>query len=212
MHEPSKKAPRVEYLLTASLWIGYCALHSYLISVGFTQWMSRLLGRGYAFYRLFYVLLSVVLLIPLIRYSGQADTSIVLNYGVPLSMIRYVLIAGSLAMFGYAFFFHYDPLSFIGIRQILNAKKIKAADSPLTIRKSGLLGIIRHPMYLALIVYLWCHTFRWMDILVHTILTVYIYIGTRLEEKKLVREYGDTYIRYQQEVPMLIPFTRSRGI
>ena len=28
------------------------------------------------------------------------------------------------------------------------------------------------------------------------------------EEKKLVLEFGDTYLKYQQEVPMLIPFTR----
>jgi protein-S-isoprenylcysteine O-methyltransferase Ste14 len=33
-------------------------------------------------------------------------------------------------------------------------------------------------------------------------------MGTILEEKKLVLEFGDTYVKYQQEVPMLIPFTK----
>ena len=40
--------------------------------------------------------------------------------------------------------------------------------------------------------------------------TVYIIIGTKLEEKKLVLEFGETYIKYQTEVPMLIPFTKVK--
>jgi len=173
--------------------------------------MIRLLRNYYAFYRLFYNLISLVLLIPLIKYTGQADTRIIITYEHPLSIVRYALIAGSLTIFFYAFFFNYDPLSFFGIRQILNFRKVKGIDSSRGIRKNGLLGIIRHPMYLALIIYLWCQTFRMMDIIVNVVLTMYIIIGTKLEEKKLVLEYGDTYIKYQQEVPMLIPFTKARG-
>ena len=64
-------------------------------------------------------------------------------------------------------------------------------------------------MYLCLIIYLWSQTFRLIDIVVNSILTVYVLIGTILEEKKLVLEFGDYYIKYQQEVPMLIPFTKK---
>jgi protein-S-isoprenylcysteine O-methyltransferase Ste14 len=112
-------------------------------------------------------------------------------------------------MFFWAFFFNYDSLSFFGIRQILSFGKIKKINPTEEIRRNGLLGIMRHPMYLALIIYLWCQTFRVMDILINTVLTIYVIIGTRLEEKKLVLEFGDTYIKYQQEVPMLIPFTKA---
>lgn len=65
-------------------------------------------------------------------------------------------------------------------------------------------------MYLSLIIYLWCQTFRMSDIVVNIVLTIYIIIATRLEEKKLVLEFGDTYIKYQQEVPMFIPFSKIR--
>jgi methanethiol S-methyltransferase len=41
------------------------------------------------------------------------------------------------------------------------------------------------------------------------VLTVYVIIGTLFEEKKLVLEIGDYYIKYQLEVPMLIPFTKK---
>ena len=63
-------------------------------------------------------------------------------------------------------------------------------------------------MYFALIVYLWCQIFTVTDIIVNIILTIYIIMGTILEEKKLVLEFGDSYAKYQQEVPMLIPFTK----
>jgi protein-S-isoprenylcysteine O-methyltransferase Ste14 len=174
--------------------------------------MIRLLRNYYAFYRLFYILISLALLIPLIKYTGQTDTRIIITYEYPLSIVRYALIAGSLTMFFYAFFFNYDSLSFFGIRQILNYKKAKKIDSSTDIRKNGLLGIVRHPMYLALLVYLWCQTFRLMDIVINVVLTVYIIIGTKLEEKKLVLEFGDTYTKYQQEVPMLVPVTKARRI
>ncbi|MGA2669169.1 MAG: hypothetical protein ABSF32_09670 [Ignavibacteria bacterium] len=111
-------------------------------------------------------------------------------------------------MFFWAFFFNYDSLSFFGIRQILNFWKDKKINPSDEVKKNGLLGIIRHPMYFALILYLWCQTFRVSDIVVNIVLTIYIIIGTRLEEKKLVLEFGDTYVRYQQEVPMLIPFAK----
>jgi len=113
-------------------------------------------------------------------------------------------------MFFWAFFFNYDSLSFFGIRQMLNFGKTKKINTSEEIKRNGLLGIMRHPMYLALIIYLWCQTFRVMDILTNTVLTIYVIIGTRIEEKKLVLEFGETYIKYQQEVPMLIPFTKSK--
>jgi len=63
-------------------------------------------------------------------------------------------------------------------------------------------------MYLSLMIILWCQIFTISDIVVNTVLTVYILIATRLEEKKLVLEFGDAYIKYQQQVPMLIPFLK----
>jgi len=72
----------------------------------------------------------------------------------------------------------------------------------------GIYSMIRHPMYLALIIYLWCQTFRVVDIIVNIILTIYVIIGTILEEKKLILEFGEAYKQYQKKVPMLIPFTK----
>jgi methanethiol S-methyltransferase len=201
----------MKYLLIVFLWSGYCALHSYLISTGFTNLMNKVLKKYYAFYRLFYILISLFLLIPLINYSAQLDNKVIITYEPIINIIRLVLTYGSLLMFFWAFFFDYDSLSFFGIRQILNIGKTKKLNPVDEIKRNGLLGIMRHPMYLALIIYLWCQTHKMADIVVNTVLTIYIIIGTKLEENKLVLEFGDTYTKYQQEVPMLIPFTKIKS-
>jgi methanethiol S-methyltransferase len=198
----------MKYLLIAVLWAAYCALHSYLISIRLSDFMKRLLKNYYAFYRLFYIIISVVLLIPLINYSAQIDTEVIINYSPTINIVRYVLITGSLLMFFWAFFFNYDSLSFFGIRQILNFKKVKETDQPGELKKNGLLGIMRHPMYFALIIFIWCQTFRMADIVVNSVLTMYVIVGTILEEKKLVLEFGNVYKNYQKEVPMIVPFIK----
>jgi methanethiol S-methyltransferase len=201
---------KLEYLLIALLWTGYCLLHSFLISIRFTDLMTRLLKNYYAFYRIFFVFISVVLIIPLINHTNQLDNNMIITYGPLLNVIRYILISGSLLMFSWAFFFNYDSLSFFGIRQILNFGKINKANPSEEIKRNGLLGVIRHPMYLSLIIYLWCQIFTVSDIIVNIVLTIYIIIATRLEEKKLVLEVGDAYVKYQQEVPMFITFIEKK--
>jgi len=116
---------------------------------------------------------------------------------------------GSLLLFFWSFFIDYDALTFFGIRQIMNYSKLKNENGLKELKKKGLLGIMRHPMYFALIIYLWTQTFKLSDILVNSILTIYVIIGTYLEERKLVLEFGDAYNQYKKEVPMLIPFTKA---
>ncbi|MEI6695481.1 MAG: protein-S-isoprenylcysteine methyltransferase [Bacteroidota bacterium] len=173
--------------------------------------MNRWLKQYYAFYRLFYILISLFLLIPLLNYTGELDHKVIIVYGHYLDILRQTLTFSSLIMFFWAFFFDYDALSFFGIRQILNLGKTNEIKPSNEIKKRGLLGMMRHPMYFALIIYLWCQTTKMADIVVNTVLTVYVIIGTILEEKKLLLEFGDTYIQYQKEVPMIIPFTKLKA-
>ena len=199
----------MNYILIALIWTGYCALHSYMISIRFTNLMMHILKRYYAFYRLFYVLISIVLLFPVLHYTSRLASEVIIHYDPPWSIIRYALLIFSMLIFLRVFLFDYDSLAFFGIRQILNFRK-KTVNNEGGIKKGGLLGIVRHPMYFATILFLWCQTYRLSDIVVNVVLTAYVIIGTILEEKKLVLEFGDSYVQYQQEVPMLIPFTKIK--
>lgn len=202
----------MKYLIITIIWSGYCFLHSFMISIWFSRIMQRLLSKYYAFYRLFFVLVSTLLLIPLIRYTTQLDHEVVITYSNALNIVRYIVISFGVIVFTKAFLIDYDILHFVGIRQALQFNTSEKEPMNTELKKSGLLGIVRHPMYSAVIIVLWCHSFTIADLIVNAILTIYVVIGTLLEERKLLIEYGDSYIRYQKEVPMLIPFTGRKTI
>ncbi len=189
------------------IWSAYCIIHSYLISIRFTQRMKNWLKDYYAFYRLFYVILSFVLLIPVLYYTRLWASPDIFTYGFVGSAIRYILMGIAVFIFIKAFFIDYDLWTFSGIRQMMQFRK-PMKQQPAEIKKTGLLGIVRHPLYLGVIVFCWSNTFSITDIVINSVLTIYIFIGTLLEEKKLILEFGDSYIQYKKEVPMIIPYLK----
>ncbi|KLU67907.1 NnrU protein [Desulfosporosinus acididurans] len=193
------------YIIVIMMWVGFAFIHSLLIDFRFSAWTGRLLGRYYAFYRIFYNLLSILLFMTFQKYTKSLDKKFVIKFVPPWTILQYGLIIFSCLIILWAFL-SYDPLEFIGIRQI---KEIREKNTlPKTITDKGLLGIVRHPMYLATIVLMWSLNSTRIDIMVHTILTGYILIGIRLEEKKLVKQFGLSYMIYQKKIPALIPFIR----
>jgi protein-S-isoprenylcysteine O-methyltransferase Ste14 len=103
--------------------------------------------------------------------------------------------------------FKYDILQVLGIRQIKSGKSHATLSESGDIDTSGILSITRHPWYLATIMLVWTY-FREMyvsTLIVNIILTIYLIIGTILEERKLIIELGDSYRHYINRVSMLFP-------
>lgn len=73
---------------------------------------------------------------------------------------------------------------------------------------TGILGITRHPWYVAVFLLLWASDLNLGILLVNAVLSGYLVIGTLLEERKLVLEFGDKYREYQQKVSMFFPLLR----
>ena len=59
---------------------------------------------------------------------------------------------------------------------------------------------------------IWAGQMDVSTIIVNIILTAYLIIGTFLEERKLVREFGEEYRAYQKRVSMFLPFLWLRSI
>jgi methanethiol S-methyltransferase len=65
---------------------------------------------------------------------------------------------------------------------------------------------VRHPLYLFMLVLIWSSPRLTTDQLLFNVLwTLWVVVGTMLEERDLVREFGETYRGYQRSVPMLLP-------
>jgi protein-S-isoprenylcysteine O-methyltransferase Ste14 len=52
---------------------------------------------------------------------------------------------------------------------------------------------------------IWAHDLDAAALVVNGVLTAYIVVGTLLEERKLVDEFGDAYRDYQRRVSMFVP-------
>ena len=78
---------------------------------------------------------------------------------------------------------------------------------PLAIR--GPYRWVRHPLYSLFLVLLWaCPDVTADRLLFNTLFTVWIVVGSVLEERDLVRQFGEPYRGYQRQVPMLLPWKR----
>ncbi len=101
---------------------------------------------------------------------------------------------------------------------LFGARAIKAhmrgspeESSPFLVR--GPYRWVRHPWYLAAIVLFWSNTDLTADRLLFNVLwTGWICVGTGLEESDLVRDFGDAYEKYRQQVPMLVPWHRPAAV
>ena len=197
----------MEYTVLIVAWCVWCLLHSAMISLTVTGFLKEKLGDNYKFYRIFYNLFALATLIPLILYESTLRSLPIFRWDGLFLILRLILLgtAGGLFLAGVLKF---DMLHFLGIRQIRSGNSYSALSKTNDIDTSGILSIIRHPWYSATILLVWAGSAELYvsSFLVNCILTVYIFIGTVLEERKLIVEYGDTYRDYRKKVSMLFPF------
>lgn len=97
-----------------------------------------------------------------------------------------------------------------GIRQVLaHIHASNVGSMPFTIR--GPYRWVRHPLYFCILVLIWFRPELTADRLLFNVLfTIWIVIGTVLEERDLVADFHETYTEYQRRVPMLIPWRLLR--
>ncbi len=192
------------YLLLSILWIAWCAVHSALISIRVTDLLKRAMGDKYRYYRLIFDIFSILTFIPLLMYSGLFRTEPLFTWVGPMRIVQFCLIilAVFLLIAGAR---HYSLFQFLGILQILQKKSGSSLTESGEFDSSGVLSVVRHPWYLAVFILLWARDLYPVGIIVNTILSAYLLIGTLLEERKLVLEFGDKYKSYQQKVSMFIP-------
>lgn len=98
-----------------------------------------------------------------------------------------------------------DYFEVLGLRVFLRRLRNEPDPQPVLSVK-GPYAYCRHPVYLSSILFFWVGPVMTVNRLEFAILgTLYILIGTRLEERDTVRELGEDYVRYQENVPMMLP-------
>lgn len=193
----------MKYLLLALAWTSYCALHSAMISETATDFLKRRLGDSYRFYRLFFNAVALLTLIPVLWLSHSLRQEPIFRWEGLWLVPKYLLVACGILLF-VAGGRHYSLGQFFGLSQLRGASSGGLAAGG-GIDSRGILGLVRHPWYTAVVLLVWAGDLDLSKIIVNAVLTVYIVAGTILEERKLVHEFGDAYRKYQNRVSMFVP-------
>jgi len=189
------------------LWICWCSMHSILIDFRVTQWVKRCLPGLLRYYRLLYNGLSLFTLWPLVTYTREADGEVLFSWQGWGVSVRILLLLSALILF-WSGAQRYDIRSFLGITQLKAGQTRLLLSTSCDFLPIGVFGITRHPWYLGSLFCIWTlYTEYSIPVFCAAIiLSLYLVVGSQLEERKIIREYGNSYRRYQQQVSMLFPW------
>ncbi len=192
-------------LLLIFCWILWCTLHSLLITGRINEQVRKKGGLLHGAYRLIYSLFSALSLIPLLWYQYSLPQEVIFSWSGWLRIPQGILLVYALVML-YGGSKVYDSSYLVGISQWRNYRRgQETPELPFTCQ--GALAYVRHPWYSSGLPILWTvGPITDANLPARIILTLYLIIGTLLEERKLIKELGEPYLCYREQVPMLIPW------
>ncbi|HSQ83808.1 MAG TPA: hypothetical protein VLM43_03690, partial [Desulfobacterales bacterium] len=158
-----------------------------------TGYLRKNFGAIFRFYRLFFNLVAILTLIPVSLFAYSIRTQTIFHWNGYLRIGQVFLLVAAVLLF-FLGGRHYDVHQLLGIKQIKEGTSNKAITDSGELDTSGVLGITRHPWYLATILLIWARQLDASAIFINVILTSYLIVETYLEEKKLVWEFGEKYL------------------
>jgi methanethiol S-methyltransferase len=201
-----KKNLNARHWILIVCWVIYYICHSVFAATSVKDFFQNNFKRAYRYYRLIYSIIAAIWLVAILifQYSFGSPllfSSIELRYVAALLLVIPGLVIMYLSVKKY-----FMLLS--GIRSLY--EPAPAAE----LKIDGIHRWVRHPLYSGTLLFVWGLFFIFPllnNALAVSLLTLYVLIGIRFEEKKLVKEFGAAYIKYKADVPMLIPHINKKG-
>jgi len=201
-------------LNTGFLWIllsgaVYGLIHSGLASNTAKAKAVDLFGAGgKKYYRLFFVVIATLTTLSYISLIFLFPDGIV--YQIPFPWVLLTALLQIIALIGAALsIFASKVLPFLGLDVIFLPELAAPSETLIT---EGFYKHMRHPVYSFSLLLIWLFpvmTWNYLGLFIG--ITLYLLIGSILEERKLVQTFGKAYISYQQVTPAFIPrFFRKR--
>jgi methanethiol S-methyltransferase len=194
------------FALALAIDLGLIALfglqHSAMARTGFKAWLKRRLP-GSAERSVYVLIASLVLILlfwqwrpmPTLVWAAQSGTGQAIGWAVFGLGFAVVLLSTFLI----------DHFDLFGLKPAWRGFTGRAAEAPRFVTPL-FYRLVRHPLYLGFILAFWGGPVMSVGHLVFAVaMTLYILIAIQLEERDLLRQLGDSYQRYRQQVPMLVP-------
>jgi protein-S-isoprenylcysteine O-methyltransferase Ste14 len=194
-------------LFDAALALLFFLQHSIIVRRSVKDRLSNLIPEE--LYSAFYSNTSAIALFIMILLWQPVTQTITSADGIYYWIMRALFVV-SLAGFywGVTSLGSFDPFGVKKIKRLIYKKEQKTI--PMTVR--GAYRWMRHPLYFFMLLLIWTYPDLTIDRLLFNVLfTVWIIIGTMMEERDLVSCFGDQYRNYKKKVPMIIPYRIPRS-
>jgi methanethiol S-methyltransferase len=196
----------------ALLWDGLLSIlffiqHSGMIRQSFRSRISPIIPRHY--HPATYAIASGIALTAVVLLWQPSQTVLYQAEGLLRLLARAISVFAIVGFsWGVRALGNFDTFGIRPIKVHLRGRPLRAPN--IVIRGPYLW--VRHPLYFFMLVLIWSFPDVSLDRLLFNVLwTLWVVIGTYLEEKDLVAEFGEKYIHYQKTVPMLFPWRIPRG-
>jgi protein-S-isoprenylcysteine O-methyltransferase Ste14 len=176
--------------------------HSGMVRKAFRRRMAAWVPEHY--HGALYTVASAAALFVLVLFWQSSTMTLLSVQGVARWLMQAMFFASLLGMFwGMLALRGFDAFGNQAV--IAHISGLAPASTPFAVR--GPYRWVRHPLYFFTLVMIWTSPDITLDRLLFNVLfTGWIVVGTRLEERDLVAEFGEHYSVYQRHVPMLIPY------
>lgn len=194
-----------QHILLFFCWIVYAFLHSGLATSAVKDYFRTKMSLQPPQYRLVYNIVAIVTLAGLLYFEFSIDSIPVFRTTVASSIVALLFICtGGIVMtimIGRYFRMHSGFWPTV------------APQSKDMLILNGLHKYMRHPLYSGTLVFitgLFIWFPKWSHAIALMVITCYVAVGSHFEEKKLIEQFGDTYLKYRANVPMFLPGLRKK--
>jgi len=192
----------VHLFILALLWAAYGALHSLLASLAVKRWMiARWPGFGPE-YRLFFNGVAVILLLPPLLLTFAWRGPLLWEWRGGWAWLANLLAVAAGVGFCWTLRY-YDVQTFLGLRQWRQGGDTPGGQEQFHLSPAH--RYVRHPWYCFSLVIIWTRDMDPAFLISSLMITLYFWLGSRLEENKLLACHGAVYARYRERVPALFP-------
>jgi protein-S-isoprenylcysteine O-methyltransferase Ste14 len=179
----------------------FAVQHSVMARPAFKRWWTTIVPASCE--RSTYVLISSLLLLFIFWQWRPIITTVWHVEGAPAILLTAICWIGWLIALTSSYLI--DHFELFGLRQVFAALRGTMV-RVLPFKTPLLYQVVRHPLMLGFLLAFWATPHMTAGHLLFAVLnTGYIVIGVRLEERDLVANFGASYERYRQRVPMLLP-------
>jgi len=196
----------------ALVWNGFLSLlffiqHSGMIRGGFRNRLASAVPNRYL--PALYSIASGIVLTTMVLLWQTSQTVLFRVQGPLETLFRAIaLVAIAGFIWGVRALGSFDPYGRIPLVVHLRGRQLRPPEFVLR----GPYLWVRHPLYFCMLVLIWSVPSVTSDRLLFNVLwTVWIVIGSYLEERDAVAEFGERYRDYQRTVPMLLPWRGPVG-